>query len=125
MAENKLDKAEEILNISLEKMPVTKFGHYSMLISYIDLYYKLNSKEKARKLASELKTVFQENLVYYSQYDEANINSIFDQIERTFLMYDQIIKTSIQLDDDEEYTNKLKNEYVLFLKLFDFLIEDE
>lgn len=125
MAENKLDRAEEILDISIEKMPVNKFGHYSMLISYVNLYYKLNNKEKARKLASELKTVFQESLVYYSQYDESNINGVFDQIERTFLMYDQIIKTSIRLDDDEAYTEQLKNEYVMFLKLFDFLIEDE
>tara|TARA_R110001583_G_scaffold101321_1_gene247775 strand:+ start:216 stop:3305 length:3090 start_codon:yes stop_codon:yes gene_type:complete len=125
MAENKLDKAEEILDISLEKMPVHKFGHYSMLISYVDLYYKLKKQEKARKLTVELKKVFQEDLVYFSQYNESSINSVFDQIERSFLMYDQIVKTSVRLDDDEEYTTKLKNEYVLYLKLFDFLIEDE
>ena len=74
---NKLDKAEEILDISLEKMPVHKFGHYSMLISYIDIYYFLDKKEKARKLASELKTVLQENLTYYSQFDESKYRKCF------------------------------------------------
>ena len=88
--ENKFDKAEEILDISLEKMPVAKFGHYSMLIAYVDLYYTLNKKEKARKLASELKTVFQENLSYYAEYDETNVESIFSDIERSLLMYDQM-----------------------------------
>ena len=68
---------EEILDISLEKMPVNKFGHYSMLISYIDLYYILDETEKARELTSELKTVLQENLVYFSQFDETNIEIVF------------------------------------------------
>jgi len=122
--EGKLDKAEEILDISLEKMPVNKFGHYSMLISYIDLYYALDKKEKAQKLITELKKPLQENLVYFSQYEESNIDVVFDQIERNFLMYDQIVKSTIRFDD-EEYAKKIKNEYVLFLKLFDFLMTDE
>ncbi|WP_372744258.1 DUF2723 domain-containing protein [Lutibacter sp.] len=122
--EGKLKKAEEITDLSLEKMPVHKFGHYSMLISYLDIYYNLNKKEKARKLASELKTVLQENLTYYSQFDQSNIESVFSEIERSLLMYDQIVKTAIQFDD-ENYANALKDEYVGYLKLFNFLIDDE
>jgi signal recognition particle GTPase len=95
-----------------------------MLISYLDIYYALNKKEKARKLASELKTVLQENLTYYSQYDETNVESMFNEIERSLLMYDQIVKTAIQFDD-EDYATALRDEYVTYLKLFDFLIEKE
>ena len=122
--ENKLEKAEEILDISLEKMPVQKFGHYSMLISYIDLYYSLNKIEKARKLAAELKIVLQEQLTYYSQFDENEIESVFNEVERSLLMYDQIVKTSIRFDD-ETHANSIKDEYVEYLKLFDFLISDK
>lgn len=122
--ENKLDKATEILDISLEKMPVQKFGHYSMLISYVDLYYQLNKKEKARKLISELKKVLQENLVYYSQFDEAEIENIFNEIKQNLLMYDQLVKTTIRFDD-EKYAISIKDEYVEYLKLFDFLISEE
>uniref|UniRef100_UPI00356823FE hypothetical protein n=1 Tax=Lutibacter sp. TaxID=1925666 RepID=UPI00356823FE len=122
--ENKLEKAEEILDISLEKMPVHKFGHYSMLISYLDLYYSLDKKEKARKLASELKTALQENLTYYSQFDESEIESVFNEVERSLLMYDQIVKTAIRFDE-ETYANSIKEEYVEYLKLFDFLISKE
>ncbi len=123
ITENKNDKAEEILDISLEKMPVHKFGHYSMLISYVDLYYELEKKEKAQKLTSELKIVFQEKLTYYSQFSESEIESVFDQIERNLLMYDQLIKTASQFDD-AAYATKLKEEYIDFLKLFDFLISE-
>ena len=122
--EDQLEKAEEILDISLEKMPVHKFGHYSMLIAYIDLYYRLDKNEKARKLASELKKALQENLTYYSQFDESEIESVFTEVERSLLMYDQIVKTAIRFDD-EAYATSIKDEYVDYLKLFEFLMSDE
>ena len=94
-----------------------------MLISYIDLFYLLDEKEKAHKLITELTTVFQEKLRYYSQFSEAEIESVFNQIERNLLMYDQVIKTAIQFDD-EEYGTKIKEEYVEYIKLFEFLISE-
>jgi hypothetical protein len=121
--ENQLEKAEEILDLSLEKMPVNKFGHYSMLFSYIDLYYTLQKPEKAQKLTQELKEVMQQKLTYYSQFNESNIESVFDEIERNLLMYDQIVKTATRFDT-EEYANNLKNEYISYIKLFEFLIEE-
>jgi len=123
ITEDQTEKAKEILDISLEKMPVKKFGHYSMLISYIDLYYILNEKEKARTLTSELITVFQENLTFYSQFDSSYFDSIQDELQRNLLMYDQVIKTSAQFDD-EEYTSSLKEDYITYLKLFDFLLSE-
>lgn len=122
--ENKLEKAEEIIDISLEKMPVNKFGHYSMLVSYIELYYHLNKPEKARNLTQQLKTVYQEYLVYYSQFDDSKIERIFNEIERNLLMYDQIVKTAVNFDD-ETYAHELKEEYISYLKLFEFLISEE
>ena len=94
-----------------------------MLISYIDLYYLLNETEKARSLSKELTTVFQEDLLYYSQFSEADIEGVFNEIERSLLMYDQVIKTSAQFDA-ETYAISLKDDYVNYLKLFDFLIRE-
>ena len=122
--EGQLAKAEEILDISIKKMPVNKFGHYSMLISYLDLYYALDKKEKARNLTSGLKTILQEKLTYYSQFDETYFSSIETELERSLLMYDQIVKTSIRFDD-EDYSNSIKEEYIGYLKLFDFLMGEE
>jgi hypothetical protein len=123
LSEGQLEKAEEVLDLSLEKMPVIKFGHYSMLLSYIDLYYMLNKPEKARQLSAELVQVFQEHLTYYSQFSESDIEIVFNEIERNLLMYDQIVKTAIQFDN-EDYANSLKEEYVNYIKLFEFLISE-
>lgn len=84
----------------------------------------MDKKEKARKLTGELKTVLQENLRYYSQFDESSVQAVFNDIERSLLMYDQLVKTAVRFDD-AAYVNTLKEEYVGYLKLFDYLISDE
>ena len=63
--ENKNDKAEEITDIVIENMPVNIFGYYTLLESYIDSYYKLEKKEKARNLFSEIAKKYKENLFYF------------------------------------------------------------
>jgi hypothetical protein len=120
--ENKLDKAEQVLDLAMEKMPVVKFDHYSMLIPYIELYYQIDKTEKARKLILELQTVFEQHLIYYSQFE--NVDSIFTELQRNLLMYDHVTKTAIKYDDTE-YSNKIKEAYVNIIKLFEFLLEED
>ncbi|MDV7186148.1 DUF2723 domain-containing protein [Lutibacter sp. TH_r2] len=115
--EKQFDKAEEIIDISIEKMPIDKFGHYSMVIPYVDLYYALNKKEKAQKLIEDLKIPIQEKLTYYSQFENQDFEAVYNQVERNLLMYDQLIKTAIQYDD-ESYATLLKDEYISYLRLF-------
>lgn len=54
----------------------------------------------------------------------SNVEGVINDIERNLLMYDQLVKTAINYDD-KAFANKLKNEYVGYLKIFNFLIEDE
>lgn len=124
ISEGQIEKAKEVLLMSLEKMPVHKFGHHSLLISYIDLFYIINEKEEARKLIADLNNVFQEKLTYYSQFQGAEIESVFDEIERNILMYDQTLKTAIQFED-EDYSKTLKEEYITYIKLYEFLMREE
>ncbi len=123
LKEGKNDKAEEILDLAVDKMPIETFGHYSMVLSFIDIYYDLERPEKARDLIERLKVVFQENITYYSQFEGRQLEGILEEIERSFLMYDQLIRTSSNYDE-AAYAQELKTEYVSYLKLFDFLIEE-
>jgi hypothetical protein len=122
--ENKLDKAEEILDIAMEKMPVNKFGHISMVIAFSELYYKLNANEKARQVTKDLIFEIQEHLTYYSQFNEFSIEAVFSDIERNILMYNELVETAISYDE-ESYSTQLKENYVTDLKLFDFLMAEE
>ncbi len=84
--EGDFEKAEEIADLAMAKMPVNLFGFYTMLEPYIGAYYELEAKEKARKLYSEVSKKYQENLTYYSTLSEYNqsqyIQNIYNDIER-------------------------------------------
>jgi hypothetical protein len=60
--------------------------------------------------------------VYYSQFNESYFSSIEDELQRSLLMYDQIVKTTAQFDD-KDYTLQLREEYVNYLKMFQYLLE--
>ena len=84
--EGDFEKAEEIADLAMAKMPVNLFGFYTMLEPYIGAYYELEATEKARKLYSEVSKKYQENLTYYSTLSEYNqsqyIQNIYNDIER-------------------------------------------
>ena len=66
LAENKIDKAKEIIDLALAKMPVEYFGYYTFVEPFVDGYYKVGETNKARALFNKLKTVYQERLGYYA-----------------------------------------------------------
>lgn len=69
-------KAEEILDLSIQKMPIDYFGYYSLLEPYISTYYKLNNFNKGDDLYLKLSIKYDENLKYYSQLSNSK-NSRF------------------------------------------------
>jgi len=81
-----LEKAEEIADLAMAKMPVDLFGYYTLLEPYIGAYYELEANEKARDLYLEVSAKYQESLTYYSTLSEYNqskhIQTIYNDIER-------------------------------------------
>ena len=65
LKENKLDKAREILDLAMEKMPVDTFAFYSLLEPYMQMYYRVNQPEKARDIYAQLAVVYQEKLALF------------------------------------------------------------
>ena len=84
--EGELEKAEEIADLAMAKMPVDLFGFYTLLEPYIGAYYELEATEKARNLFMEVSQKYQESLIYYSSLSEYNqskhIQNIYTDIER-------------------------------------------
>jgi hypothetical protein len=115
-------RAEEILDLSLEKMPIDGFLHYGMTLGYPESYYRLGNIEKAREVTEVLTIKFQQNLKYYSTFDAYYIEAVFDEIEKNLLMYDQLVRTTARFDS-EEYGMSTKEQYVAYLELFSNLLE--
>ena len=99
--EDKLEKAEEIADLAMAKMPVDMFGFYTLLEPYIGAYYELKATKKARKLFLKVSNKYQESLSYYSDLSEENqskyIQTIYSDIERYRSLVD--VTTFYESDD--------------------------
>ena len=105
--EDKLERAEEVADLAMAKMPVDMFGFYTLLEPYIGAYYELEATDKARDLYMDVSRKYQESLSYYSDLSEQNqskyIQAIYSDIERyrslvdvtTFYESDDFIKTEM------------------------------
>ena len=119
--EENYDKAEEMLDLSLEKMPIKRYGHYGLVLGYIDNYYRINKTEKARNVANTLVTIFQDRIEYYSGLDNYGVSQHYNDIEATLLMYNNVVATADEYD--KEFANELKKGYIASITLLEDVIE--
>uniref|UniRef100_UPI004048971C DUF2723 domain-containing protein n=1 Tax=Polaribacter sp. TaxID=1920175 RepID=UPI004048971C len=119
-------KAKEILDLSLDKMPLNQYEYYTMVIDYPRLYYKLGEKEKAREITAQLIEVYQQKLRWYSTFDTSFYNTIGDEIESSLQIYKRWILDPVTRNDpDTTYTKKLEADFMNTVKLFEHLIAEE
>ena len=115
--EDKLEKAEEIADLAMAKMPVDMFGFYTLLEPYIGAYYELKATKKARKLFLKVSNKYQESLSYYSDLSEENqskyIQTIYSDIERYRSLVD--VTTFYESDD---FVKEEMGKFNDYLRLF-------
>jgi len=121
--EEQLEKAEEIADLAMAKMPVDLFGYYVYLEPFVGAYYEVDAKEKARKLYQQVVVKYQESLNYYSGISEENqgkyIQNIYFDIER----YKSLVDT-ISLYEEESFIKTEMEKFNGFLRLFTSENED-
>ncbi|CAA9194977.1 hypothetical protein FLA105534_00413 [Flavobacterium bizetiae] len=66
IAEGKIDKAKNIINLAITKMPLDKFGYYSLVEPFAGGYYKVGETAKAHDLLNKLVNKYKEELNYYA-----------------------------------------------------------
>ena len=115
--EEKLEKAEEIADLAMQKMPVDIFGYYVYLEPFIGAYYETEADDKARALYKEVVVKYQESLNYFSGVSDENkekhIQSIYFDIER----YKSLADT-ISIYEDEAFVKTEMEIFNWFLRLF-------
>ena len=112
-----LEKAEEIADLAMKKMPVNLFGFYTLLEPYIGAYYELEATEKARELYTEVSSKYQESLSYYSTLSEYNqstyIQNIYNDIER----YRSLVDVTA-IYETEDFIKTEMEKFNTYLRLF-------
>ena len=122
--EGKLEKAEDIADLAMAKMPVDMFGFYTLLEPYIGAYYELEATDKARGLYMEVSRKYQESLTYYSTLTERNqskyIQAIYSDIER----YRGLVDVTT-LYETEDFIKTEMGKFNNYLRLFTGEPEEE
>ncbi len=118
IAEGKLDKAKNVINLAITKMPIEKFGYYSMVEPFAKGYYQVGEKAKAQQLLIKLIGKYQENLNYYGTLpssDQVDLAvDIITDIERYRSLL-QVMKES----GDIQFYNKNRAPFNTYIKIFD------
>lgn len=115
--QGELGKAEKVLDLAMEKMPVKYFEYYSLLEPYIIGYYELNRPEKARKVYEDVSRIYQEHLLYYSGFKFDRQRRIADEIITDMERYRSLVKY-VAMYDDEEFARTEAKKFNDYLKLF-------
>ena len=125
--ENNFKKAEEMLDLSLDKMPIRDFGHISIALGYPEIYYKIGKVKKARKTLETLIDMTQQKLVWYSTFGDSYLNVIVPEVQNELSIYKQFILEQLveNNEKDKEYVKKLNEDFMNTLSLFNHLMSDE
>ena len=139
IADKEFQKAEEILDLSIQKMPINYFGYYSLLEPYISTYYKINKFNKGDNLYQKLSVKYDENLNYYSQLSNSkssrfSIYSFAENIITDTERYRSLLETLLQSKNNvlksqaiqqfinsTEFVSELYGDYEYYTLLSPFL----
>ncbi|VAV85468.1 putative membrane protein [hydrothermal vent metagenome] len=115
--EEQFDKAEEIADLAMEKMPVDAFGYYTLLEPYIGAYYEVKAKDKARQLFFDVSKKYQETLTYYSTLSEEKQSQLIEEISTDISRYRGLIDV-LMIYEDKDFVQTEMQKYNNFIRLF-------
>ncbi len=110
-----IEKAEEILDLSLEKMPIDFYGYYTLSEPYIKTYYSLNKYDKGYSIYKEIENKYFEYVHYYSKfYNNKNFNKS-DNAENIFT-YTERLRSLVEDQIESKYKfSEIENSIVRFI----------
>ena len=123
--EEEYDKAEEIADLAMEKMPVDTFEYYTLLEPYIIAYYEVGSDEKARDLFQQVSQKYKEKLGYYSTLPIDDQEVLFEEIYIDIERYRGLVDAVIINEKDMDYTQEQMLTFNNHLRLFSHFLGEE
>ena len=124
LQEGKTQKAKEILDLGMEKMPVDKFGYYTLLEPFISGYYQIGEKERAREIWQKVAKKYQESLQYYSQLGLDRQYQMGEEIITNIERYRSLVDLLLY-NQDEQLIEEEAQKFNEYLQLFEHFYEDE
>ena len=100
-ADGQLEKAKEILDLGMEKMPLEYFEHYSMIEPFVRGYYDVGATTDAQDLLDRVILKYQDEIDFYKAMPLEEQNKVIQQIITAIERYRGLVRTAIDNDDDK------------------------
>jgi hypothetical protein len=94
-------KAEELLDIGMENMPLEFYGNYSMLEPFVSGYYELDKKEKARDILNKVILKYQDELDHYNALTLQEQELNYNRIQQALVRYNSMAEVPVYYEDQE------------------------
>jgi len=118
IAEGKKDKAQNIIDLAMTKMPLDKFGYYSVVEPFARGYYEVDEKAKAQQLLDKLMTKYKENLNYYGGLKSSEQTDIAVDIITDIERYRSLLQV-MKESGDVPFYNKNRAIFNTYIKMFE------
>lgn len=124
LSEGKTQKAKDVIDLAMEKMPFGYFGYYVFLEPFIDGYYKVGETEKARALYRQVAQKYQESLNYYSTLNLDRQYELGSEIITDIERYRSLMQI-VEKNNDEPFSSEALETFNEYLQKFSYFYEDE
>ncbi|AWG20384.1 hypothetical protein FFWV33_02000 [Flavobacterium faecale] len=117
IAEGKMEKAKNIIELAMTKMPVDKFGYYSLLEPFTRGYYQTGEPVKAQELLNHLIAKYRENLDYYSKLEPSEQSELAMDIVTDIERYRSLVEV-MKANNDMTFFEKNKKTFNTYIEIF-------
>ena len=122
--EDQIEKAKEILDLGISKMPIEFYEYYTLLESYVTGYYRVDEKEKARDLWHKIAKKYQEQLTYFGNLSLREQYGYAEEIVTNVERYRSVVDLLL-INKDREIIEEKAKEFNSYLHLFSQLYSED
>ena len=101
LAEGKTDKAKEVINRCLEILPGEVVPHNGFSIGVVDILYKLNEKEEARKIVDQMMDTNEDDLNWYLSLSGSDASSVDRDKQMAMAIIQELYRLTQRYDKEK------------------------
>src|SRR6056300_872895 len=121
--ENKNEKARNIIDLAMAKMPLDYFGYYSLLVPFVDGYFRINDADKALELSLKIAEKYRDRLNYFNSLDANSQYNMGEEIITEIERYRTLVEANLKHAEKTDLTPIL-NQFIEAIEPFRYLYGD-
>jgi hypothetical protein len=121
--EGKYIKARNVMDLALEKMPLDFFGYYSLMVPFVDGYYRINENKKAQELSRSIGLKYSDRLNYFSSLDADLQYALGEEIITEIERYRALVEADLKHAEKADLSPTL-NQFMAASNPFKYLYGD-